>query len=160
MKMAEDGYTWEHGYTAGRPDYALTLMDYPNIYSFIHTHGLNPEAVRQVAKEEDVPCIDMTTLTETYLSVIGDFASRAMYVYPKDNTHLVMQGAMVYAGFIADGLRKLGHPYVDLLVARDAKTVDDDRLLSADPYMPLGQIGKPVEIRDNIDAAFRDETVD
>lgn len=124
------------------------------------SHTDYPEAVRQVAKEEDVPCIDMTTLTETYLSVIGDFASRAMYVYPKDNTHLVMQGAMVYAGFIADGLRKLGHPYVDLLVARDAKTVDDDGLLSADPYMPLGDIGKLEQISENIDAAFHDETED
>ena len=124
------------------------------------SHTDYPEAVRQTAKEEEVPCIDMTALTEKYVASIGDFASRALYVYPKDNTHLVMQGAMVFAGFIADGLRELGHPYVDLLVGRDAKTVDDDAKPAVDPYMPLGQIGKPVEIRDNIDAAFRDETVD
>ncbi|MBR1471414.1 MAG: rhamnogalacturonan acetylesterase [Lachnospiraceae bacterium] len=124
------------------------------------SHGDYPEAVRQVAKEENVPCIDMTALTENYLSAVGDFASRALYVFPKDNTHLVMQGAMVYAGFLADGLRELGHPYVDLLVARDARTVDEDGQLSADPYMPLGKIGKLETISDNIDAAFVDETED
>ena len=124
------------------------------------SHTDYPEAVRQTAKEEGVPCIDMTAQTEAYLAAVGDFASRALYVYPKDNTHLVMQGAMVYAGFIADGLRELGHPYVDLLVGRDAKTVDEDGELSVDPYMPLGCIGKPVSIPDNIDAAFRDETED
>jgi lysophospholipase L1-like esterase len=124
------------------------------------SHTDYPEAVRQVAKEEGVPCIDMTTLTEKYVAMIGDFASRALYVYPKDNTHLVMQGAMVFAGFIADGLRELGHPYVDLLVGRDARTVDEDGELSVDPYMPLGHIGKLEQISDNIDAAFHDETED
>jgi lysophospholipase L1-like esterase len=124
------------------------------------SHTDYPEAVRQVAKEEGVPCIDMTTLTETYVAAVGDFASRALYVYPKDNTHLVMQGAMVFAGFIADGLRELGHPYVDLLVGRDAKTVDEDGDLSVDPYMPLGCVGKLEKVSDNVDAAFHDETED
>ena len=124
------------------------------------SHTDYPEAVRQTAEEEDVPCIDMTTLTEDYVARIGDLASRALYVYPKDNTHLVMQGAMVFAGFIADGLRELGQPYVDLLVGRDAKTVDEDGELSVDPYMALGSVGNPVKIRDSIDAAFRDETDD
>jgi hypothetical protein len=41
MKLAEDGYSWEYEYAAGKPAYALTLMDYANIYSFIHTHELD-----------------------------------------------------------------------------------------------------------------------
>jgi hypothetical protein len=51
MKLAEGGYTWEDSYVAGKPNYALTLMDYPNIYSFIHTHDLNRDAVRKVLSD-------------------------------------------------------------------------------------------------------------
>ena len=49
MQMTEDGYAWEYAYAADKPAYALTLMDYANIYSFIHTHTLDQAALREVA---------------------------------------------------------------------------------------------------------------
>ncbi len=122
------------------------------------SHMGYPQAVREVAEEQDVPCIDMTTITENYLANIGDFPSRALYVFPKDNTHLVMQGAMVYAGFIAEGLRKLGSPYNELLVSRVAASVDDDAKPADEPFLRLGESRPLYSINDNIDAAFKEET--
>ena len=49
-----------------------------------------------------------------------------------------MEGAVVFAGFIADGLKNLGHPYVDFLCAHDAKGTDEDGREAIDPYMTLG----------------------
>ena len=51
MKMAEGGYSWEYDYVADKPVYALTLMDYANIYSFIHTHELEENALREVLSD-------------------------------------------------------------------------------------------------------------
>lgn len=101
-------------------------------------HGEYPDAARKAAKSEDVPFIDMTRFTTDYLTSIGEIASRRLFVVPKDNTHLVMEGAIIFAGFIADGLRKLGHPYIDVLCAYDARTVDEDEREAECPYMTFG----------------------
>lgn len=75
------------------------------------SHGDYPEAMRLLARQEGVPCIDLNGRSEAYLEALGDLASRSLYVYPKDNSHLSYQGAVVYAGMIAEGLRDLGAPY-------------------------------------------------
>ena len=80
------------------------------------SHGEYPEAMRQLAKKEAVPCIDLNQESEAYLKVVGDFASRPMYVYPKDNSHLTYHGAVIFAGMIAEGLRRLGTPYDHVLL--------------------------------------------
>lgn len=79
------------------------------------SHGEYPQAMKELAKREGVPCIDLCKRSEEYLEAIGDLASRPMYVYPKDNTHLSYQGAITYAGFIARALKELGAPYADFL---------------------------------------------
>ena len=89
MKMAEDGYTWEHGYTAGRPDYALTLMDYPNIYSFIHTHGLNPEAVRQVLSDADLMVHRRAFSKEEIDLLLGGDQAKAMAYFASPSTIVI-----------------------------------------------------------------------
>ena len=43
MKLTEDGYTWSGEYGVGKPEWALTLMDYANIYSYIHTHEIDED---------------------------------------------------------------------------------------------------------------------
>ncbi len=53
MQMAEGGYAWEYEYAADKPAYALALMDYANIYSFIHTHALDRDALRRVLSDAD-----------------------------------------------------------------------------------------------------------
>lgn len=99
------------------------------------SHGLYPAAAKEAAEKIGVPFIDMTSVTENYLAQLGDFASRPLYVYPKDNSHLQMQGAVAMAGFLADGLLSLGSPYADLLVSRNAKIIDEDVLPADHPYM-------------------------
>lgn len=99
------------------------------------SHGEYPEACRIVAEETGTAFVEMTKVSEDYIAMLGDFASRPLYVYPKDNSHLQMQGAVVMGGFLADGLLKLGSPYSDLLVSRDAKVVDEDKAPAVLPYM-------------------------
>lgn len=138
------------------------------------SHGEYPEAMRQTGKEEGVCCIDLNTKSENYLASIGDYASRPMYVFPKDNSHMTYFGAAVMAGFLADGLLELGSPYSDLLIPRDYQKTDDNARKAQAPFMVLrecedgkekerterGAVGK--DVRDgNVNAAvkcaFQDE---
>lgn len=89
------------------------------------SHGEYPEAMRQVGREEGVPCIDLNAASEAYLAAVGDHASRPMFVFPKDNSHMSYFGAVVMAGFIADGLRALGKPYEELLIPREQASKDE-----------------------------------
>lgn len=79
------------------------------------SHGAYPEAVRRTAEETGVPVIDLTAVTESYLAQLGDEPSKPLFVWPKDNTHLKIEGAVKMAGFLAEGLKALGSPYSDLL---------------------------------------------
>ena len=79
------------------------------------SHGPYPDAVRQVGQEENVPVADLTALTEAFLEELGDEASKPLFVWPKDNTHLKAEGAVRVAGFLAEELRRFGGVYADLL---------------------------------------------
>lgn len=83
------------------------------------SHGAYPEAVKKVAVEQKVPVIDLTSITESYLAAVGDVASKAYFMWPKDNTHLKPEGAVLLAGFLCRELEKLGLPYADVLVTRE-----------------------------------------
>lgn len=87
------------------------------------SHGDYPAAVRQVGREEDVPVIDLTAATESFLAQLGDEESKPLFVWPKDNTHLKYEGSVRMCGFVAEGLEKLGGMYADLLAQpEDADT--------------------------------------
>lgn len=79
------------------------------------SHGAYPEAVRQLGKTENVPVIDLTAVTEEYLARLGDEASKPLFMWPIDNTHLKPEGAAKMAEFLAEGLRSLGEPYAFFL---------------------------------------------
>lgn len=79
------------------------------------SHGAYPEAVRIVGTEENVPVADLTALTEAYLPQLGDEPSKPLFVWPKDNTHLKVEGAVKMAGFLAQELDRLGGIHADLL---------------------------------------------
>lgn len=79
------------------------------------SHGQYPEAVRQVGREEQVPVIDLTTATESYLAFLGDEVSKPLFVWPKDNTHLKYEGAVRMCSFVAEALDALGGAYTELL---------------------------------------------
>lgn len=96
--------------------------------NLIDTHGDYPEAMRELAKHLEVPLIDLCTLSFEAVKKAGDEASRKWFMnfssglypnYPEgkaDNSHLRPEGAMFFAGIIADELKKLGGLYADLLL--------------------------------------------
>ena len=77
------------------------------------THGDYPAAMKQVAEEEKVPCIDLNRSSRELMDSVGDEASKEFFVhvpagkYPAfadgkaDNTHLQYHGAVTFAGLIA-----------------------------------------------------------
>lgn len=83
------------------------------------SHGEYPAAMIRTGAEAGVPVIDLTTATEAYLAELGDEASKPLFVWPVDNTHLKYEGAVKMAGFVAEGLKNLGGIYADLLAGPD-----------------------------------------
>ncbi|WP_026515974.1 rhamnogalacturonan acetylesterase [Butyrivibrio sp. MC2021] len=85
------------------------------------------KGMKEAAEKFDVPMVDLFTMSRDFLEKTGDEASRKYYMNlapgeaswaPEgkiDNSHLKYEGAMLYAGMIAKGLKKLGEPYSSLL---------------------------------------------
>lgn len=80
------------------------------------SHGAYPCAVRELGAALDVPVADLTTITERFLAELGDEASRPLFVWPIDNTHLKFDGAVTMVRFLAQEMEKLGPPYSQILV--------------------------------------------
>ncbi len=91
-------------------------------------HGDYVEAMKQTAKNLNVPLIDLHSMSRAELTRVGAEESKKWYMhipegkYPyhmeglTDNTHLQYAGAVVYGGCIARGLKELGGIYKDLLL--------------------------------------------
>ncbi len=85
------------------------------------------KGMKEAAEKFDVPVVDLFTMSRDFLEKTGDEASKKYYMNlapgeaswaPEgkiDNSHLKYEGAMLYAGMIARGLKKLGEPYSSLL---------------------------------------------
>lgn len=85
------------------------------------SHGDYPDAMRQVGIQEKVPVADLTSITESFLAKLGEEASRPLFVWPVDNTHLKPEGAIQMVTFLAQELERLGKPYSDLLYRPDTQ---------------------------------------
>ena len=86
MKLAEGGYSWEYEYAADKPAYALTLMDYANIYSFIHTHDLDPAVVRKVLSDASL-MVHRKAFTEKEIDLLlGDDQAAVMAHFASPGT--------------------------------------------------------------------------
>lgn len=79
------------------------------------SHGDYPAAIRQVGAAEAVPVADLTALTEAFLEELGDEASKPLFVWPKDNTHLKYDGAVQMVTLLSRELERFGSPYRELL---------------------------------------------
>lgn len=85
-------------------------------------------AMKQTAEKNNVPLIDLFTMSRAALEKAGEEESRKWHMffdagiyenYPEgkqDNTHLRYDGAFMYAGLIAEGLRVLGGIYAELVI--------------------------------------------
>ena len=91
-------------------------------------HGDYPEAMRQIAKKHELPLLDLCKLSYELLLATGDEESKKWFMnFPAglyanepdgktDNTHLRMEGAIVFAEIIARELKKAGERYADLIL--------------------------------------------
>lgn len=70
-----------------------------------NTHDDYPDAVRAVAKEIDVPMIDLTAMSEKLMNALGEKDSWLLFSRGQDATHHSPYGAWELAKCIAQGLR-------------------------------------------------------
>lgn len=69
-----------------------------------------PAEMRRASAELDVPLIDLTAMSEELVEGLGRVGSEPIYLVRVngDRTHTSEHGASVYAGLVADELRRLG----------------------------------------------------
>jgi lysophospholipase L1-like esterase len=99
---------------------------------FFDTHGEYPAVVREVARELDVPLIDLHRETERMVVDAGVEDSKRIFLWieagqyvscalgKQDDTHLSEQGARRVAGLVADSLRRSRLPLKKRLRAEPA----------------------------------------
>ncbi len=76
-----------------------------NAVSTQHVNGTGanlPQIVAQVAREQNVPLLDLTALTTQWLSEVGPNGWQAFHALGTDVTHTNDAGAAVEAGFVRD----------------------------------------------------------
>lgn len=79
------------------------------------SHGDYPRAMEALGEKMQVPVARLTRLTEEYLAELGDEASRPLFVWPRDNTHLQYAGAVQMVTFLCREFARFGEPYQSLL---------------------------------------------
>jgi lysophospholipase L1-like esterase len=102
------------------------------------THGDYPEAVRHVAKEQDVPLIDLQVMSKQFYEAMGPEDSKKAFVhyaantFPdqdkplKDDTHFNNYGAYELAKCVVEGVRTLELPLAEQ-IAEDVKSFDPSK---------------------------------
>ena len=88
--------------------------------TLLPSHGDYPDAIRMLARKQNVPLIDLYEESRKLVQELGDEASRKLYlhvppgIYPQypdgqaDDTHTQRAGAEAYARLTADALTRLG----------------------------------------------------
>ncbi|HKF57048.1 MAG TPA: rhamnogalacturonan acetylesterase, partial [Blastocatellia bacterium] len=74
-----------------------------------NSHGDYPEAVRQAAREDNVPLIDLNAMSKSFYEALGPEASKQAFA-PGDGTHHNSYGSYELARCIVEGIKanKLG----------------------------------------------------
>ena len=94
--------------------------------TLMNTHGDFPAAMKMVAEKENVPLIDLNSLTKTFFETLGyEDSKRALVHYPRemygrelaDNTHFNTYGAYEVAKCVVMGMKQLNLPVVQYLRA-------------------------------------------
>lgn len=95
----------------------------------IMTHGQYPAVIRRIARDMQIPCIDMEDQTTVLIRSYGEDGSKKLFLhvdsgdmnYPqgkKDDTHLNTFGASEVAGLVAKGIRELQLPIQKNLIVK------------------------------------------
>lgn len=107
------------------------------------THGAYPAAIKAVAADLSVPCIDLTALSAAYIEKLGVDASEALFMYfpagvydnypegKRDNSHLRPDGAYAVSRLAATEISRLSADwpaYAPIARAVLVLTIDRDTL--------------------------------
>jgi lysophospholipase L1-like esterase len=107
----------------------ITRREFDEKGTYIGTHGEYPAVMKEVAKEENVPLIDMFEKTKKYISSLGDEASKPLYLKgtppnafrhwsgKRDDTHFSRAGAIRMGEFVVEGIHELHLPLESALAA-------------------------------------------
>lgn len=91
-------------------------------------HGEYVAAMKETAKQENVPIIDLYSQSRMEMEKVGAEESMKWFMNlepgeylscpegKEDNTHLKYEGAVRFAGLVAKGLKELGGEYRELLL--------------------------------------------
>ncbi len=111
-----------------------------------NSHGDYPEAVRQVSREENVPLIDLNSMSKTLYEAWGPEASKRAFA-PNDNTHHDNYGSYELAKCIVEGIKASRLGLAKFLV-NDVRMFDPSRPDSIDrfvlPASPKSNSVKPL----------------
>ena len=77
-------------------------------------HGEYVKAMLELGERLDVPVINLNAMSRKIMAELGPTEARALHAF--DETHLNVNGAMKYAGCVAEGLKELGGVYAELLL--------------------------------------------
>jgi Lysophospholipase L1 and related esterases len=113
----------------------ITRRDFDKNGKYVGTHGDYPSVMKEVAKEENVPLIDMFEKTKQLVIKLGDAQSKELYLIgvkhnefrlwnkKRDNTHFTRTGAIQMASFVVDGIKELHLPLENKLVPAQTKNL-------------------------------------
>ena len=97
----------------------------------LETHHDYSEVVRAVAREEQVPLIDLDAKSIALLGRVGEDASKKLFLWvppgkykalpagKQDNTHFTFNGAKQIAGLVVEGIRELHLPIESFMLPAD-----------------------------------------
>ncbi|MGD1045974.1 MAG: rhamnogalacturonan acetylesterase [Bacteroidota bacterium] len=105
----------------------ITRRDFDKAGQYIGMHGDYPAVMKEVAKEETVPLIDMFEKSKKMVSALGDERSKPLYLNgvknefrnwnkKRDNTHFTRSGAIEMASLAVEGIKELHLPLENELV--------------------------------------------
>jgi lysophospholipase L1-like esterase len=107
----------------------ITRREFDSTGQYVGTHGDYPSAMKEVAKEENVPLIDMFEKSKKLVVSLGDEQSKPLYLkgiknefrnfngLRRDNTHFTRQGAIKMASLVVEGIKELHLPLENELVS-------------------------------------------
>ncbi len=84
--------------------------------------------MKEAGEKFNVPVVDLFSMSREFLEKVGDEGSRKYYMNLEpgeaewapegkiDNSHLKYEGALLYSGMIAKGLREIGGEYASIVV--------------------------------------------
>lgn len=110
-----------------------------------NSHGDYPEAVRQAAKEENVPLIDLNAMSKDFYEALGKEGSGAAFK-EGDGTHHNNYGAYELAKMIVEGIRENKLPMAKYLVKmpKFSPSKPDPVETFAVPASPTATAAKPL----------------